>query len=293
MTPENKSTKSTGRKRYSIRVLERAIRLLSTLSDGDTRSLAEIADEIELSTSTTFRLLYTLEQHRYVQRDGHSNTFRLGPACLGLARAYLEGIDVRQAAMPILEALRDHTHETVHLAILDQMEVFYLEKIPGFHAIGLMASRVGTHVPAYCTALGKALLAFSPEAEVRAYYARHGLKPITPTTITDLDTLMAQLEQVRQQGYAVDRSEREPEVYCGAAPIRGIDGEVMAAVSVSGPAYRMERAISAGNLAQVVREAARSISFRIADRGGRIVPPPAFLAAAQSQTDPSYPDENH
>lgn len=259
--------------RYKIRVLERAIRVLYALADGEPRNLTEIANEIQLSNPTTFRLLATLEQHRFVQRDPSNGHYRLGTACLKLARAYLESIDVRQAAMPILEELRDHTQETIHLAVLDQMEVFYLEKLPGFHSIGLMSSSVGTYVPAYCTGLGKALLAHVPEDEVRAYYTEHGLKQLTSTTITDLDALIACLKQVREMGYAVDLGEREPEVYCVAAPIQGANGKVVAAISVSGPAYRMESDIKQGDLTRIVREAARSISILLADRGGRITLP--------------------
>ncbi|GAB4437937.1 MAG: IclR family transcriptional regulator [Anaerolineae bacterium] len=259
--------------RYRIRVLERAIRLLYALVDGEPRNLTQIAADIELSNPTTFRLLATLEEYRFVQRSPDSSHFRLGPACLELARAYLESIDVRQAAMPILEELREHTQETVHLAVLDQMRVFYLEKLPGFHSLGLMSSSVGSYIPAYCTGLGKALLAHVPAEDVRKYYAEHKLEQITPTTITDVDTLLEQLDEVRQRGYAIDLGEREHEVYCVAAPIRAANGEVIAAISVSGPAYRMESQIEEEGLGRIVHEAARSISILVADRGGRIALP--------------------
>jgi DNA-binding IclR family transcriptional regulator len=264
---------SAPKARYNIRVLERAIRLLFVLSDGEGRNLTQVAEQAQLSNSTAFRLLSTLEHYRFVQRDRGGGKYRLGPACLELARAYLEGTDVVQASMPVLEELRDHTQETVHLAVLDRMEVYYLAKIPGFHAIGLMSSRIGSSAPAYCTGLGKALLAFLPAGDVRAYYAERGLEPLTSSTVTDVDTLMTQLETVREKGFALDLGEREPGVYCVAAPIHAEDGEVVAAISVSGPAYRMQTGIEEGSLVHVVREAARSVSIGIADRGGRIVPP--------------------
>jgi DNA-binding IclR family transcriptional regulator len=259
--------------RYNVRVLERAIRLLFTLSDAKGRNLTQIAQQAQLNSSTAFRLLSTLEYHRFVQRDRNDGQYRLGPACLDLARAYVRGIDVVQTSMPVLEELRDYTRETVHLAVLDRMEVYYLAKIPGYHAIGLMSSRAGSSAPAYCTGLGKALLAFLPEGEVRAYYAEQGLEPLTSNTITDIDTLIAHLETVRKKGYALDLGEREPGVYCVAAPIQTEDGEMVAAISVSGPAYRMKAGIEEGSLIHVVHEAARSIAIRTADQGRRIVPP--------------------
>jgi IclR family KDG regulon transcriptional repressor len=262
-----------GKSRYNVRVLERAIRLFSVLSSGEGCSLTEIAQQAQLNGTTAFRLLSTLEQHRFVQRDRGNGQYRLGPACLELARAYLESTDVVQASMPVLEELRDHTRETVHLAILDRMEVYYLAKIPGYHAIGLMASRAGTYAPAYCTGLGKVLLAFLSEGDVRAYCEERGLERLTPNTITDVEALIAQLETVREEGYALDLSERHPGVYCVAAPIRAAHGEVVAAISVSGPEYRMKSRIEEGTIIQVVRDAARSISVRIADRAGRIVLP--------------------
>jgi DNA-binding IclR family transcriptional regulator len=266
--------------RYSVRVLERAIRLLSVLSDGDAASLTELARRARLNDSTTVRLLSTLEHHRFVRRDLGTGQYRLGPACLELAHAYLDGTNIIQQAMPVLEELRDYTRETVHLAILDRMEVYYLVKIPGYHAIGLMASRVGHTAPAHCTGLGKAMLAFLPEGEVRAYYQGRGLERLTDTTITDLDALLAQLEAVRESDYALDFGERHPDVFCVAAPVRATDGKVVAAISVSGPEFRMKPNIEKGDLIQVVREAARSISGQIAGWRPHAMPALGSLAGA-------------
>jgi DNA-binding IclR family transcriptional regulator len=139
-----------------------------------------------------------------------------------------------------LEALRDQTKETVHLVVLDQMQIVYLEKIPGLHAIGLMSSRVGLRTPAYCTGVGKALLAYQKEDQIREYYRQNGLERFTDTTITDLAQLMSHLAQIRCQGYALDRGEHEDEVRCVAAPVFDLSAKVVAAVSISGPALRMD-----------------------------------------------------
>ena len=226
--------------RYNIRVLDRAFRILSLLADGQPRALAEISESIELNSSTTFRLLSTLTYHRYLKRSEMTGQYQLGLACLELAQGYTSSDNLREVALPELEALRDETKETVHLVVLDRMQVVYIEKIPGLHAIGLMSSGVGRHAPAYCTGVGKALLAYQKEEQVRDYYQGKGLHRFTSTTITDMNDLMEQLEQVRSQGYALDHGEHEDEVRCVATPIFDMDGKAVAAISISGPALRMD-----------------------------------------------------
>jgi DNA-binding IclR family transcriptional regulator len=249
--------------RYNIRVLDRAFRILSLLSDGKPRTLQELKGGIGLSTSTTFRLLATLSQYRYIQRDEKTNHYNLGLACLELARAYYEVNDIRRIALPELEALRDDSKETVHLSILDQMEIVYLEKLPGLHAIGLMSSRVGGRSPAYCTGAGKVLLAYEKPQVVRDYFDHHTLHRFTEATITNPEDLIRELEEIRHQSYGFDRGEHEHEVRCVAAPIFDMKGEVVAALSVSGPAGRMEPLEQNQELIQKTCQAAENISIRL------------------------------
>jgi DNA-binding IclR family transcriptional regulator len=159
--------------------------------------------------------------------------------------------------------LRKRFKETVHLATLVDMQVVYLEKLPGLHPIVLMGSRVGSVSPAYCTGLGKAMLAFLPPDEVDRYFRAAGLRPFTPNTIVNVETLQAELEKVRQTGYALDQEEHEPQVVCVAAPILNHSKIVLAAISVSGPAQRMVSAISAGDVCERVINAARDIAARV------------------------------
>jgi len=226
--------------RYNIRVLDRAFRILSLLADGQPRTLGEISESIELNPSTTFRLLSTLTYHRYLKRSEMTGHYQLGLACLELAQGYTSSDNLREIALPELEALRDETKETVHLVVLDRMQVVYIEKIPGLHAIGLMSSGVGRHAPAYCTGVGKALLAYQKEEQIRDYYQGRGLYRFTSTTITEMQDLMEQLVQIRSQGYALDYGEHEDEVRCVATPIFDMDGKAVAAISISGPALRMD-----------------------------------------------------
>ena len=256
-----KPTKKTNR--YNIRALDRAIRILSMLSDGTPRTLTQLSEAVGMSSSTTFRLLATLSYHGFVQRDEETGSYALGLASLELARAYLASSDIRREALPELEKLRNETAETVHLAVMDQMEVVYLEKLEGLHAVGLMSSRVGGRAPAYCTGLGKVLLAYTPVELVRAHYGEKGLKRFSDRTITRLDELLEHLQEVRRQGYAFDLGEHEPEIRCIAAPVRDFSGKVVAAISVSGTAHRLNPVTMNSALINKVRETARAISARL------------------------------
>lgn len=249
--------------RYNIRVLDRAFRILSLLTDGVPRTLAEIAEGIDLSPSTTFRMLSTLTYHGYIRRNEMTGQYQLGLACLELAQGYLSSDSLRRVALGELEALRNETKETVHLVVMEQMRVVYIEKIPGLHAIGIMTSGVGRQAPAYCTGVGKVLLAYQNEDHIRTYYQKHALTAYTDTTITNLDSLMAQLAEVRRQGYALDRGEHENEVRCVAAPIFDLSGRAVAALSISGPAQRMDPIDENTELIKKAKETARSISIQL------------------------------
>jgi DNA-binding IclR family transcriptional regulator len=249
--------------RYNIRVLDRAIGLLSLLSDGQSKNLTELSAQSGIGSSSTYRLLATLASHGYVEHDRAAGGYRLGLACLELSRAYLESSDVRKVALPELESLRDATSETVHLGILDQMEVVYIEKLQGLHAIGLMSSRVGGRSPAYCTGLGKMLLAHLDPGLVQDHFGRNGVRRFTENTITDLNELVAHLASVRAQGYAIDNAEHEPEVRCVAAPVFDLRGEVVAAISVSGPVARLDPFGAQRPLIEATVQSAQAISRRL------------------------------
>jgi DNA-binding IclR family transcriptional regulator len=264
-------TRSQKGDRYNIRVLDRAIRVLSMLSDGKPRTLMELSDAIEINSSTTFRLLASLASHNYVERDPDTGRYALGLACLELARSYQMNNAVRRAALPLLEALRDQTGETVHLAVLDRLEIVYLEKLHGLHAIGLMSSQVGARLLAYCTALGKLLLAYVDPEQVRTQFEHFTFIRYTDTTLDNVEALMAELAVIRQLGYAFDRGEHERDVRCIAAPVYDSRGKVIAAISLAGPASRMEPLDRPEQIELVVRSA-HAISGRIGyhQNGSRI-----------------------
>jgi DNA-binding IclR family transcriptional regulator len=266
LTQEGQELMGTKDGRYNIRAIDRAVHLLAVLADGKPRSLTELSEEVGLSNSTTFRILATLAGSNYVERDNQSSDYRLGLACLELARAYQTGMDIRQVALPELEKLRDDTKETVHLAVLDGMDVVYVEKLSGLHAVQVMSSRVGGRLPAYCTGLGKALLAYADPQLVRTHFEQAGLRRFTDATIRSVDELMAHLKEVNHQGYALDRGEHEAEVRCVAAPVFDMAAKAVAAISVAGPAGRLEPLEANRWLIDRTLQAARAISARLGCR---------------------------
>jgi IclR family KDG regulon transcriptional repressor len=254
-------------KRYHIRAVDRALDLLATLSTSEQElTLTELASQLGLSPSTTYRLLVTLESHSYVERNHQTGGYNLGVACLDLGNVFLSQLDLRGRVLPVMEALREEYKETVHLGILDvnRMEVIYLEKLLGLLPVVMMGSRVGGRVPAHCTALGKCILAYLPEGVVRDFYSQEGLRLYTPTTITDLNELLRELTETRQRGFAIDRIEHELGVKCVAAPVWDHQSEVAGAISASGPVDRMseERCLELGSwLRNAVLDVSRGMGY--------------------------------
>ena len=246
--------------RYNVRVLERAFRLLEELADNNSLKLSDLCERLGMSSSTSFRLLTTLANYGYVEHNTSTGGYKLGLACLELAHSYLRSNDIRKAALPILEELRDISTETVHLAILDEWEVVYLEKLENLHAIGAMGSRVGGRSPSYCTGLGKVLLAYENMDDVRDHFWNSVMEQCTPTTIIYVDDLIDNLESVRKQGYALDNGEHEEDVECVAAPIRDFEGNVIAAISVSKPKGRKKIQMEGSELINLVMVSAEKIS---------------------------------
>jgi DNA-binding IclR family transcriptional regulator len=222
-----------------------------------------ISHELNLSSSTAYRLLSSLSSHRLIQLEESTGNYRLGIACLELSYAYHSKNEVRRVAMPELEKLRDTTKETVHLAVLDEIEIIYLEKLEGLFAIGIMSSRVGKRAPAYCTGIGKALIAYEDSELIRIHFREGNLKIFTENTIADLDRLLEHLQKVRQRGYAVDVGEHESEVRCIAAPIFDQNGKAIAAISVSGPKKRMDPVERNEKLIEKTMETANTISAKL------------------------------
>jgi len=248
--------------RYNVNAVARALQLLGSFSAREQElSLADLATVTGIPRATAFRLLATLEQEGFVAKE--DGEYRLGFKCFVLGNVAAAGLDLRKEARPQLMALRDATGETTQVAILDSWQVVYLERVLSRQAVGYMTSRAGALLPAYCTGLGKVLLAYRPEDDVAAWAATQTFRAHTPNTITSVERLVDELRGIRQRGYAVDEQEREVGVRCLAAPVRDHESEVVAAISVAGPSERMPRQLIGSEMAAKVVAAAQSISLRL------------------------------
>ena len=246
--------------RYTVDAAAKALELLSVFSFREPRlSLADLAARTGIPRATAFRLLSTLEQSGFLAKD--HGAYQLGIKCFVLGNIVAGGLDLRETAHPHMVALRDATRETTQIAILDHWQVVYLERMISPYPVGSMRSRAGSILPAYCTALGKTLLAYMPDGEVEAWAATQKFPTLTPRTITSARRLLKELRVIRERGYGIDDEEREKGLRCLAAPIRNHHGDVVAAISVAGPIDRLPQDLIGSDVAEAVLAAARAISI--------------------------------
>ncbi len=244
-----------------LKSLRKALRVLECFSLQEPRlALTEIARRAGLPLSTAHRILATLRDARVVEQEGDRDLYRLGVKLFELGSMVLANMELHREALPFIEELGRETGETVHLGVFDGAQVVSIEKMDSPHGLASHVT-IGKGAPAYCTGVGKALLAFQPEA-VLDRLCRHGLVRHTPQTLVDPAKLRRELERVRETGYAVDDMEHQAGVRCVAAPIRNHTGTVIASLSVSGPATRISRE-RIPLLAMRVREVAAKLSARL------------------------------
>ncbi|MCL4487741.1 MAG: IclR family transcriptional regulator [Chloroflexi bacterium] len=263
----------------------RGLAVLEYLASADVpKDLAVISHELGMAKSTTFRFLSTLVEQGYVRQEPDVGRYYLGSKVTWLAAKFLDRLEVRQAARPALDALAKETGETVHLAILDQDMVVYIDKIDGQQSVR-MASRIGYRMPVHSTSLGKVLLSDFPESEWRRYASQVGLKAYTENTIVEPDLFFRELRQVRAHDYAVDNVENEAGIRCIAAPIRDHTGKVVAALSISGWTLSMT-ATRVNDLVPLIRQASSAISRQLGFQEPHALgqDPAPLLAGAETPT---------
>lgn len=223
----------------NIQSLERALRIIEILAHSEKPlGVTEIGKLIGVHKSTAYRLVYTLRQFGYVDQDEETEKYYLGLKPLELSSIINERLDIKRVIRPYLEELSDKTGETIHLAVREEDDVVYIDKIESKHAVR-MYSRIGARAPLYCTALGKCLLAFGPESVIKKWVSKESLPQKTENTIKTGEELARELEEVRRQGYALDREEFEQGVRCIGVPILNKSGRAIAAISISIPAFRV------------------------------------------------------
>ncbi|TMR41580.1 IclR family transcriptional regulator [Actinomadura geliboluensis] len=230
--------------------MERAFDLLEHLADaGGEMALSELTEVSGLPMPTIYRLMRTLVNKGYVRQEP-SKRYALGPRLirLGEGASRLLGTWAR----PVLARLVDEIGETANMAVLEGDEAVYVAQVPSKHSMR-MFTEVGRRVQPHCTGVGKALLSQLSDQRVREILARTGMDAHTPKTFTDPDALLAELDRIREQGYALDDEEQEIGVRCVAVPLPGTP--TLTAISVSGPSGRMTSEAVPG-VVPIMRDAA-------------------------------------
>lgn len=259
---------TTAVKREQVTSVDRALTILELLAEKNQGvSTSDLSRRVRIPKSSMSYLLRTLVARGYVRRDPETGHHTLGIRLLSLGGQAMQGLELRDIAMPHLRHVVERTHLDTHLAILDHGDAVYVERIesPGFIK---MATWIGRRMVPHVTGVGKALICCHERAAVEELLAIHPLRPITPKTITTLPRLMAELEKTRQRGYAIDDEEHEARVRCIAAPVFAATGEVVAAIGVSGTVGQIsdDALPKIGNL---IRSTALKFSGQLGGRRGR------------------------
>lgn len=225
--------------RYRIHVIDRAAQILDCFGfDHQELSVSEIGAKTGLHRSTAHRILMALEYNDLIKQNPSTGKYHLGIKLFKLGHQAVSQLNLREICRPFLSRLMNDTKETIHLAVLDDDQVLYLDKVEGPHALR-MPSRVGRHIPTYCTSLGKAMLSCLDDQEVKSILRRQTLKPHTENTVKNINQLLADLGSVRKRGYAVDNEEIEIGLRCVGAPLRDYTGGMVGAISVAAPSARL------------------------------------------------------
>ena len=217
-----------------VKSIERAFLLVDALAEEPREhSLTELASKLGWPKSTAHGVISTLVQYRYVEQSELTGRYRLGIRFFELGVKVGKMWDIRSIAMPHMQKLNTELGEMVQLGTEDRGEILYLEKLDSTHLIRIV-SEIGGRLPIHCTGLGKAMLAFMPEAKRKRIVREKGLTSYTSNTITNVSVLERELEAIREQGYAIDDGEIMLGLRCIAAPIFDGKGQVKYALSISG-----------------------------------------------------------
>lgn len=248
----------------NVQSLERALAIIEQLAHSrEGLGISTISRDLSLPPSTVHRLVNTLAHLGYVSQVA-GQRYRLSSKFATMCRGLQEDSELRQIVRPHLENICSQTKETANLVILDAHEAVYIDKVDSPRFLRVF-SRIGHRAPLYCTAVGKILLADMNADAFDQYLGQIDLVPLTRHTISSHDALRNEIVTISMQGYALDLEECELGAQCVAVGVKGRDGRIVAAISVSGPAVRFDRN-SMNEALQVLHESARKISWELGYR---------------------------
>lgn len=244
-----------------IQSLERAVMILKCFSEENRElKLTDISERLGLNKSTVHGIITTLKYYGIIDQNEENQKYKLGLYLMELGNLVLDSMDVRSIAAPIINEVCSKLEETVHLGQLENTEIVYIEKKESNQSMRIFTS-IGARNPAYATAVGKAMLAYKDKSELMKSIPEV-LEKFNPNTISDKETLLKELETIRETGIAMDNEERILGLTCVAAPVFDSQGNANYGISVSGPTIRMDdEKIAIAK--KVVSEAAREISRKL------------------------------
>jgi len=252
---------------YTILVLEKTMNLLSRFDSSRAEwGVTELSKDLEINKSTVSKILSTLENHRYLVKNTENRKYKLGLRWFELGSLVASQLDPQKEALVYMEELNRKVGETVHLVVMDDFDIVYINKVESPQSLRI-GTRVGGRLPAHCTGVGKVLLAALSPEELSIFLKKRPLKRFTPSTITSPERLKEALAQIRAQGYALDREEFNGGLMCVAAPIKDYSHKIIGAISISGPTSRI-RQKNLEKLIPRVKNTAQKISQRLGCNDG-------------------------
>lgn len=248
---------------YLIQAVSHALDLLEQFhGETDELGVTELSKRLKLHKNNVFRLLATLESRGYIEQNKVTENYRLGLKTLELGQTFIRQMGLLRQSKPVLEALVAECNETTYVAILKEFHIIYLDAVETDLTVRVVP-RVGSRLPAYCTAAGKVQIAHLSDEELEHYLPGKELKRYTANTITERDVLKKHLKEIVDQGYAIDNEELDDGVKCVSAPIRDYTRRIVGAVSISGPSMRFSDERMETQLIPLVIRAADEISAKL------------------------------
>jgi len=217
---------------YTVPALNRAIDVLEILANSDNEiSLHELSSKTGIPKSTLFRILFTLEKRKFVEQDYERKKFGLGLKLWELGNIKIEKSELSATAVKYMKKLSDRVNENVFLGVLDQSDVIYLQKVENTARVKTI-TKLGRRAPAYCTATGQVILAYTSREKIDELYPNEELTKYSKNTISSKEKLIKKLENIREDGYAIADGEFNPELLCVSVPIKDYTKQVVAALTI-------------------------------------------------------------
>ena len=246
----------------TVQSVDRALNIVNILKEHPKGlGVTKISHRLDVSKSTAHRLLSSLLLQGFVKQDMENERYQLGLKLIELGEVVSSHLNIRKTAAPYLNQLAETTGETVHLVMMDQLEIVYIDKTESEATIR-MFSRIGKRAPMHCTGVGKAILAFLPEEKINEVLTERPMTKFTENTITDPTEMKKHLVEIRNRGVAFDLEEHEEGIQCAAAPLFNYHGNVVGGISVAGPMMRVDEE-KLKYLAEEVERVSREISIML------------------------------